>query len=309
MAPGAGVSRSPVALVLNAAAGDRRGSSEIGEQMRGLFAEQGSQLEVTLARGGEEITRAARRAVAAGCAALVAGGGDGTVNACAAELVGREIPLGVLPLGTLNHFAKDLDIPLEPEAAARTVLAGLTRQVDVAEVNGRIFLNNSSLGVYPRLVRLRERYQATGVGKWLAALWATLAVLRQHPFLAVRITTPEQALVRRTPFVFVGNNEYRMSGLRAGERVSLSGGRLAVYVMDAERRRGLLRLAWRVFRHGVDQVRELELIEVTEAEVETRRDRVQVALDGEVTTLRAPLRYRIRPGALRVLAPSANADR
>jgi diacylglycerol kinase family enzyme len=294
-----------VAVVLNAASGAVGQPAETAERLRSLFAAAGREADIALARGGGEIVRAAQRAVAAGCAVLVAGGGDGTVNACAAEVVGRDLPLGVLPLGTLNHFAKDLGIPLELEPAVRIVLEGRTRRVDAGEVNGRLFLNNSSLGVYPRIVRLRERYQATGLGKWIAALWATLAVLRQDLFLAVRITTPETVVIRRTPFVFVGNNEYRMVGLGAGARDSLSEGKLAVYVMNAERRRSLLQLAWRVFRHGVDQIQELDLILVTEAEVETRRHRLQVALDGEVVLLEAPLRFAARPGALRVLAPEA----
>jgi diacylglycerol kinase family enzyme len=139
------------------------------------------------------------------------------------------------------------------------------------------------------------------MGKWIAALWATLTVLRRRPFMAVRIRTPEETLLRRTPFVFVGNNEYRMSGIDAGSRESLTGGRLALYVMHAERRRSLLLLGWRVVLQGVDRVRELELFQVEEAVIETR-GRVGVALDGEVRAMTPPLTYRIRPLALTVVA-------
>jgi diacylglycerol kinase family enzyme len=293
----------PYAVVLNAASGKGE-AAEAGERLGAIFRDAGREARVTLAEGGEGLALAARRAVAEGCAVLVAGGGDGTINTAAGAVVGTGVPLGILPLGTLNHFAKDLGIPLELENAAATVLAGQVRAVDVGEVNGRLFLNNSSLGVYPSIVRLRERYQETGLGKWVAALWATLAVLRRRPFLGVRIQTPDETVVRRTPFVFVGNNEYRMSGLHAGSRDSLTGGRLALYVMRAERRRGLLGLAWAVFRRGADQTRELDLLRVERAVIETRRRRLQVALDGEVALLDAPLEYRVRPGALRVLAPA-----
>jgi diacylglycerol kinase family enzyme len=175
--------------------------------------------------------------------------------------------------------------------------------VDAGKVNGRTFLNNSSIGVYPRLVELRDRYRKKGIGKWIAAVWAGLALLRRRPFLAVRIESSEGVLVRRTPFVLIGNNEYRMSGLHAASRDTLTGGKLAVYVMKAEGRRGLLRVAWQVLRRGVEGTPELDLLSVGEAAVETRRPDLQVALDGEVVTLQSPLLYRILPGALRVLAP------
>ncbi len=245
----------------------------------------------------------AREAVAAGCAALVAGGGDGTVNVVASALVGTSIPLGVLPLGTLNHFAKDLGVPADLGEAAAIVLAGHTEQVDVGDVNGHIFLNNSSIGVYPRLVRLRERYQRYGLSKWLAAFWAMLAVLRRHSFMGVRIVADGETSVRRTPFVFVGNNRYRMEGLAAGSRESLTDGRLSLYVMNASGRRGLLWLAWQVLIGRADQLRELESAELLEAEIETRRRTIQLALDGEVINERAPLTYRVRPAALTVLVP------
>jgi diacylglycerol kinase family enzyme len=242
-----------------------------------------------------------------GCEILVAGGGDGTVNTAAAVLVDRDIPLGVLPLGTLNHFAKDLGIPLALEDAAQVILGGVVCRVDVGEVNGRVFVNNSSLGVYPAIVRLRERYQAGGLGKWIAALWAGLTVLRRHSFMAVRIVADGQATVRRTPFVLIGNNEYRMSGLQAASRDSLVTRRLAVYVLNAGERVGLVKLAWQVLLKGVDQVRELDLLTVDSATIETRRFRIPVALDGEVLALEAPLEYRIRPAALVVHVPPGSS--
>jgi diacylglycerol kinase family enzyme len=270
-----------------------------------MFAAAGRECRViVVSGGGNRLRETAERAVADGCDTLIAGGGDGTINLAASVLVGRDIPLGVLPLGTLNHFAKDLGIPLELEDAVRVILAGVTCQVDVGEVNGRVFLNNSSLGVYPAIVRLRERYRESGLGKWVAALWASLTVLRRNPFMAVRLIVQEEATVRRTPFVFVGNNEYRMAGLQAGTRDSLTGRRIAVYVLNADRRIGLLRLAWQVLIKGVDQVKELDELTVTAATIETRRVRLQVALDGEVLVLESPLEYRSRAAALRVCVPA-----
>ncbi|HEY8198034.1 MAG TPA: diacylglycerol kinase family protein [Gemmatimonadales bacterium] len=301
------MSQGHIAVVLNATSG-KGSASKVAERLKEIFAEAGRDARITLAKGGAEINAAMRRVVADGCEALVVGGGDGTINCGASAVVERGIPLGVLPLGTLNHFAKDLGIPLDLDEAAKVVLEGLVCKVDVGEVNGRIFLNNSSLGVYPALVRLREKYQATVGGKWIAALWAGLTVLRRRPFMAVRIVAEGETIIRRTPLVLVGNNEYRMSGIHAGTRESLARGWLALYVLNAEQRPGLLRLAWQVLLKGAERVKEVDLITVEEATVETRRHRLQVATDGEVFSLQSPLTYRIRPGALRVfVAATASA--
>ena len=291
----------PIAVILNPASGS--GTAATADGITELFAARGVAAAITLLGDGVSVPDVVHQAITAGAPAVVAAGGDGTVSAVAAALIGSDVPLGVLPVGTLNHFAKDLGLPLELEEAAEIVQDRNVRVVDAGEVNGRIFLNNSSIGVYPRLVELRDRYRESGITKWIAAAWAGLAVLRLRPFMGVRIESPEGVLLRRTPFVLVGNNEYHMSGLHATSRESLTGGKLAVYVMKAQGRPSLLWLAWQVLRRGVSETPELDFLSVAEATVETRRRNLQVALDGEVVTLQSPLRYKILPGVLRVLAP------
>jgi diacylglycerol kinase family enzyme len=289
-----------VAVILNPVSGSG-GHDATSERLVQLFAAEGRSATVLAAEVGRTVADQARAAVEAGCRLAVAAGGDGTVSAVATAVLGRDIPLGVLPMGTLNHFAKDLGLPLDLAEAVRVAALGIVRPVDVGQVNGRVFLNNSSIGVYPRVVELRRRWASTGLGKWVAALWASLVVLRRRPFMGVRIRTADHTVVRLTPFVFVGNNEYRMVGLHGASRESLTGGRLALCVMHASLRRSLLLLAWQVLWRGVEQVRELEMFLVTEATVETRRRHLQVALDGEVAVLASPLEYRILPLALSVM--------
>jgi len=293
-----------VAVVLNPRAG-HGADEEMQRKIIELFAEHGREATVFIPGERLDVTQQARAAVETGCRVLVAAGGDGTVNGVAQAAVGRDLRFGVLPLGTLNHFAKDAGIPVDLAEAVRVVAEGVERRVDVGEVNDRYFLNNSSIGVYPRIVELRHRYESSGLSKWVAALWASLAVLRRRPFLAVRIRVEGETVVRRTPFVFIGNNEYRMVGLRGAHRASLTGGHLALSVMNASQRVSLLGLAWDVLTRGPDQAKELDLFRVSEAAVETRRPRLQVALDGEVRVLRTPLRYRSHPLALRLMAPVA----
>jgi diacylglycerol kinase family enzyme len=246
-----------------------------------------------------------RRALSNGARAVVAGGGDGTVSSVAGALAGTGRPLGVLPLGTLNHFAKDLRIPLGLEEAARNVCEGREASVDVGEVNGQVFVNNSSLGLYPRIVRRREKLQEReGSGKWSAFVRAGLAVLRRYPFLYVRLSADGREIVRRTPFVFVGNNEYEVEGTRIGARSRLDGGRLSLYVAHRTGRLGLLRLALSALLGRLRQAHDFDALCAQEIWVETRRPkRIPVATDGEVTVMTTPLHYRVRPGALKVIVP------
>jgi diacylglycerol kinase family enzyme len=290
-----------VAVILNAASGSGA-ADKIGEIAQRL-ATAGRDGTITRVHAGNALRPAAERAIEAGCEALVAAGGDGTVNALASAVIGSSVPLGVLPLGTLNHFAKDVGIPLDLDEAIKVIMAGRTRTVDVGEANGRIFLNNASLGVYPRIVQLRERYREKGLGKWLAALWAALAVLRRRPFMTVKIQTADQSIVRRTPAVLIGNNPYETAGFSLGSRRSLNHRVLALYVMNAPARVGLLRLGWQVWRKGASRVDELDTLLTSEAVIEAPRPAIRAALDGELVELRTPLRCRSRAAALRVLVP------
>jgi diacylglycerol kinase family enzyme len=292
------------AVILNDSSGTGD-KEQARRRLSEIFSESNMEARISLARSGDEILDLARRAVSDNCQPIIAGGGDGTINAVASVVVGTDRTLGVLPLGTLNHFAKDLHIPLDLEGAARVAIHGREARVDVGEVEGRIFLNNSSLGLYPSIVRHREKQQERlGRGKWPAFLWATLSVLKRYPFLNVRLSTDDRRLVRRTPFVFVGNNEYQMESFDIGARSCIDAGHLSLYVAHRTGRLGLLRLAWRALFGGLRDAEDFDALCTTEVFVEMRRPkRLRVATDGEVTIMTTPLHYRVRPGALRVLVP------
>jgi diacylglycerol kinase family enzyme len=253
---------------------------------------------------GATVEAAARDAASAGADAVVAGGGDGTVSAAAAGLVGGAVPLGVLPLGTLNHFARDLGIPASLGEAAGTVAAGRVRTVDVGEVNGRVFLNNSSVGLYPEVVEGREELrQRAGVGKWPAMVYAAAAVLRRFPLLTLVVQAGDQRTSLRTPFVFVGNNSYQLTLLALGRRQSLEEGVLSVYVSTHQTRLGLLGLALRTALGRLDQDRDFRTLTLQGLEIDGHGRWLRLATDGEVRRTPVPIRYRIRRRALRVLAP------
>jgi diacylglycerol kinase family enzyme len=297
------IERSQMAVILNASsgAGDKE---DVSRKLKEIFAAHHFDARIRLARSGADVGEVTRQALRDHTSLIVAGGGDGTINAVASEIIGTESALGVLPLGTLNHFAKDLHIPLDLEGAARNIMEGRIIRVDVGEVNGRIFLNNSSLGLYPRIVRHREKQQERlKRGKWPAFLWAAVTMLRRYPFLDVRLSTEDRDLVRRTPFVFIGNNEYEMENFNIGARACLDAGKLSLYVAQRTGRLGLLRFAWRALFGGLRNEKDFDALCCTQVSIETRRRRLHVATDGEVTIMSTPLNYRVRPGALRVVVP------
>jgi len=296
-------SPAPLRVILNAGSGscDTAGGIDVMEQK---FRERGVQAQVVRVDSGERIVHEAASAVAAGAAAVIAGGGDGTVSAVASQLAGTAVPLGVLALGTLNHFAKDAGIPLDVDEAVAVIADGHAVPVDVAEVNGRVFVNNSSLGLYPDIVLDREQQRRRlGRGKWTALLSASVRALQRFPVLSLHIDADGEGLARHSAFAFIGNNEYAMEGFDIGERGSLREGCLSLYVTQRTGRFGLMGLALRALLGRLRQASDFDALKVSHLRVDTGKRQLHVATDGEVSVMRTPLEYRIRPGALRVLVP------
>jgi diacylglycerol kinase family enzyme len=298
---------SAIPVILNARAGTRE-SAEWADGLQALLRAAGLDARLLVAGEGENIGELTRRALRGQPRMVVAGGGDGTINSVASVLAGTDVALGVLPMGTLNHFARDLRIPFDLEGAVRNLATGDTAQIDVGEVNGRVFLNNSSLGLYPRMVHHREQLQERlGRGKWTAFFRAVLLVLRRYPLLSVRVRADDSEFIRRTPLVFVGNNIYQMEGLNIGKRERLDAGTLSLYIPRRAGRMGLIRIAIRALFGRLRAVDDFDSLRAPEFRIETRRNRVRVATDGEVTHMTTPLHYKIRSGALRVIVPKACA--
>ena len=311
-----------VSVIMNAAAGACRDCDK--DELARLFQNAGMTVNVITASSGADLTAAVQRAAreaghisghASGHASahastnmprlVVAAGGDGTLNTVASVLAGTDIALGVLPMGTLNHFAKDLNIPLGLQAAAAAIVAGHSIKIDVGEVNGRLFLNNSSLGLYPDMVRERKSQQRRlGRGKWMSVLWASITMLRRFPFLNVRLTIDNEEQVRRTPLVFIGNNEYVMEGFNIGRRARLDAGCLSLYVTHRPGRMRLFVLALRALFGLLRQAKDFDALTAQRILVETRHRQLRVATDGEVCMMETPLEYRVRPGALHVIVPA-----
>jgi diacylglycerol kinase family enzyme len=216
----------------------------------------------------------------------------------------------VLPLGTLNHLARDVGIPNDLEGAIATIAAGNVRNIDVGEVNGRIFVNNSAIGLYPHMVRHREELQERlGRSKRLAMLTASLRTLQRFSQHRLTIDLGGLCAPIETPLLFIGNNVYETSLLTLGRRKALDGGELCVYAPLVRGRLHFLSLGLRSLFSRSRQRDFASLTGIAEATVRSRRAALTVALDGEAAILETPLRYRIRPGALRLIAPPPPEER
>jgi diacylglycerol kinase family enzyme len=273
-----------ITVVLNPRSGAAR-AGDIGRQIAERFAARNREVRFLDAARPPEL-RASLAHDAGEGRVVVAAGGDGTVSAVAAVVAGTPAQFAVLPIGTLNHFAKDAGIPLDLDRAIETVVGGREAALDVASMNEETFVNNCSIGVYPSVVQARDALRDRGYRKWTAFMRAMIAVVGRQHRLSIRVEADGEPSHWRTPFVLVGNNAYELSVLSLGERERLDEGRLHVYAP-----RGLLRSDWE--ERSCDQVT-----------IDTAAHRVRAAVDGEPEVLQTPLDFRIEPRALRVLVPS-----
>jgi YegS/Rv2252/BmrU family lipid kinase len=292
-----------VPTLLNKGGGAIAADGEIADEVKAALDAAGIDAEIELIDGGDCELRA--RAVAErGDALLIVGGGDGTIGAAASALIGTETKLGILPLGTLNHFARDLGLPADLGEAAKVIAAGKARRVDVAAMNGRIIINNSAIGRYPLMVVDRDtQQQRLGRSKRLAMLVASIRTLVRFRHQRLTLTINEEKARIDTPLLFVGNNDYRIDLGGAGRRESLDDGELCVLVMRKKTRRGLIAASVRAL---LGKSRSDDMVRIDDVErlrVDSHRSHLAVSLDGEVVRSAPPLDYKIRKAALRVIAP------
>lgn len=297
-----------VAVVLNRSAGSLLGRHAAEAEVARHLADAG--LDAVLVPDHPDgLAARLDQALAQGAEAVVVGGGDGTIAAAAARLKNTGIALGILPLGTMNLLARDLGIPLELDAAAEALAHGAVRAIDVAEVNGHVFLCNSVIGSPSWLGRHRERHR--GRASLRTRLAFALAALRaewRHRPMRLSVALDEGRPVRLwTRAVAVASNRYDEGFGLVMTRSRLDAGHLTLYVA---RRYGLwwwLRAAVGMFLgtwRGARLVHERAARQVT---IASPRTALRVMNDGEARLLAPPLAYRIHPRALRLIAPAPRA--
>lgn len=296
-------------VLLNAKAGTlaREHEEDGRRRVHDAFAQRGVEARVRCI-DCERFAEQVREAAAGPADVIVIGGGDGTLNTAASVLAHTGRTMAVLPLGTFNHFAKDLDIPLDLEGAVEAIVAGVAAPLDIAEVNGRIFINHSAIGLYARILRRRERQRhEQGRNKWSAMALAMLAEFYDYGTLGLTIRLGSAAVRRRTPFVFIGNNRYILEsyGLKHEEVEPRS--KLWIYIAKDAGRLGMIKAGIDAFLGRGEARDAFDALVLDHAVIEARRPSLLVELDGEIARLQTPLAYRLLPGALNVVQPPARA--
>lgn len=233
---------------------------------------------------------------------LVAVGGDGTVNACANFAAKHNVALGVLPAGTLNHFAKDAGIPLDLKIAAQVIAAGKTKKIDYATVDDKVYVNNASIGIYPTIVIKREKLQSK-ISKWPAAVIVTIVSLFSNTSKRLTIETPKARYRYKTSMLFVGNNSYQFEKLGFTNRSRLNSGKLFLYVIKDNHSLALVVSTILAFFGKKRQQKDLLLNTKGPIVVHSKKDTLNVTVDGEVLTLNTPFSFCSHPASINLIVP------
>jgi diacylglycerol kinase family enzyme len=291
-------------IVLNGKAGSVMGMGMTGEDLLQRFAAEG--LEASIDADDENpLAQRLAAAIASDAEIIVAAGGDGTVTALAAAVAGTSKVLAVLPLGTANLLARDLGIPLAPDQAIKALASMSPRRIDVAEVNGQLFLHNVTIGFGPKVaVRREEMRGRNAVASTIEFCGHLLRHLQQARRIAVEIAPSNgQAHIERVHAVTIANNRYEEGLGRFFARDRLDRGELTLYIVKGLSVSSMLRLITGMALGRWHNDSALTVESVREATIRLKRPTVLATVDGEVERLAVPLKFAIRPAALAVLAP------
>jgi diacylglycerol kinase family enzyme len=302
----------PLIFVVNAAAGMQQ-ADEQRALIEGALKAAGRAGELVFCRPGNLALAARQAAFKASVArtAVVAVGGDGTVNTVSQAAHAEGCVMGVIPGGTFNYFARTHGIAMDKMQAMQTVLGSITKPVQVATVNKQIFLVNASLGLYPKLLEDREAYKARFGRSRLVALGAACAtLLRAHRQLRLHIELGATVHDVRTTTVFVGNNRLQLAqvGVQLGDSTSAhDNGRIAAVML---RPMGTLAMVGLILRGAMGTLGEADSVESFEFEhmvvkprLDLGRRKVKVAFDGEVRWMRWPVEFEVSQKPLYLLKP------
>jgi diacylglycerol kinase family enzyme len=284
-------------LFLNRNSGVRADAEEL------IAAAGAEDVEVLELAPALDCTQEIRNRIARGIKLFIAAGGDGTIHHIVQAVAQTDAVLAVIPTGTYNHFARDLNIPLTWREALDVALNGQARQIDAGRINDRYFINNVSLGLYPELVARREEH-GRDYPRWRARLTAFYATLRKYPHVTLNVETESQQEVVRTHVFMVSNNSYDLErfGVEA-MRETLTEGKLTVYWLSHRSRWQLTRIVARYMAGRVREIPGFTMFRTRRMRVQSSRALLKVGIDGELFTLETPLTIMSVPQSVTVRVP------
>ncbi|MFP5511083.1 MAG: diacylglycerol/lipid kinase family protein [Alphaproteobacteria bacterium] len=292
-----------ILVIINAGSGKKSGDVKHTALMERIKGHDG----VTIAQltPDKDITEHAAEGVKAGYGTIVAAGGDGTISGVCAALSGTNVKLGVVPLGTFNFFARSLGIPQDPDEAWDIISAGRLRTVSIGEINGQPFINNSSIGAYATVLKVRENiYDRWGRSR-VTAYWSMIkAMLMLYRSLRMRITVDGVTHDIRTPMAFVAVRPYQLEeyGLPGAEIIR--NGEMVVYLAPKGGRLNLLWTALKVLKRNVQEDEDYTMLTGRNIVIETFRSKRLVAWDGEKSWMNDPFHLRMLQNDLTVIVPA-----
>lgn len=293
-------------IIMNAASGNDA-KERTRELLRDRLQSHGCAAHIVEIPPGGDVNAICEEAVVAARESgdiVVAAGGDGTLNTVAGFCHQHAVPMGIVPLGTFNYFARDLDISLDPAEAADTLVTGILRTVPAGMVGEKLFLVNASIGLYTDVIRNRESVKAR-LGRYrIVALGAAVAsFFQRRRVFTVHLHKGAEDIMRRTMMVFVCKNRFQLENLGLAMADSIADDQLSISILKPARRLQIARILFRGMiglMHGEKRVEELS---ATQFMLETDHRHARVVIDGEIAVMKTPLVFRAVPAALQVITP------
>ncbi len=299
-----------VLVILNRKAGSAN-SDELERHIREAFDGFGVRTDIRMVQDGD-IVEAVKAAVSDGVDAVVPAGGDGTVKIAVEQLAGSDVPIGIIPLGTINHLARNANIPLDIDGAIRTIAEGNIVTVDIGRVNGIPFTTDCVLGMFAHAMFAAEKQRGMGSAnksrRFLKLFSMLFRIFLRLPVSYYEVRADGEIIRSKTAFIAVSVDRMEVTLTKFGNREDLHAGRLYLYYPQATTRRELLKLVFLALIGNEDRARDLEIAAHRSMSVGVEKRKLLVAIDGEFRLLEPPLEFESVPGGIRLFVPAAEAE-
>ncbi|MBX9456239.1 MAG: diacylglycerol kinase family lipid kinase [Rhizobium sp.] len=269
-----------------------------------VFRDAGHEIDCEIVSGKDIVAALERAAKQEGVEALIAGGGDGTISAAAGIAWKTGLPLGVVPAGTMNLFARSLRLPLDIWASLDALAKGRVMDADIGTADGRPFVHQFSAGMHARMVRLRDAMTyASRMGKIAANIRASVGVVLDPPQFEVDFDADGHVEHRRVSAINVSNNPFGNNSLMFSEE--LTTGHLGFYLTEPLRPAGAALLALDVLRGRMRQNTSVTEMRARSVDLHFPKlyRKANCVLDGELMPLGRKVEIRLHPGELKVIVP------